>query len=149
MGPREPLCCLQAGIFASAGVDKIRLTGGEPTLRRDLVELTAALRALPGVSAVGLTTNGLTLSRKLSALQAAGSASTGTAFALPCHAVASCNDSPSELQGAARGSLSFTQNGYLQQICQESSLLALLHTWHNISAGIEIHATLETVGIER
>lgn len=66
------LCCLQAGIFASAGVDKIRLTGGEPTLRRDLVELTAALRALPGMSAVGLTTNGLTLSRKLSALQAAG-----------------------------------------------------------------------------
>ena len=63
---------LQASIFASAGVDKIRLTGGEPTLRRDLVELTAALRALPGVKAVGITTNGLTLSRKLSALQAAG-----------------------------------------------------------------------------
>ena len=53
-------------------MDKIRLTGGEPTLRRDLIDLTAALRALPGVKAVGLTTNGLTLSRKLSALQAAG-----------------------------------------------------------------------------
>ncbi len=66
------LSVLQAGIFASAGVDKIRLTGGEPTLRRDLVDLTAALRALPGVNAVGITTNGLTLSRKLSALQAAG-----------------------------------------------------------------------------
>ncbi len=63
---------MQAGIFAGAGVDKIRLTGGEPTLRRDLEGLTAALRALPGVNAVGLTTNGLTLSRKLSALQAAG-----------------------------------------------------------------------------
>jgi len=63
---------LQASIFASAGVNKIRLTGGEPTLRRDLVELTAALSSLPGVNAVGLTTNGLTLSRKLAALQAAG-----------------------------------------------------------------------------
>lgn len=63
---------LQAAIFADAGVNKIRLTGGEPMLRRDLVELTGALRALPGVSAVGLTTNGLTLSRKLAALQAAG-----------------------------------------------------------------------------
>ena len=63
---------MQAGIFAGAGVNKIRLTGGEPTLRRDLVELTAALRGLPGVNAVGLTTNGLTLSRKLAALQAAG-----------------------------------------------------------------------------
>ena len=64
---------MQAGIFAGAGVNKIRLTGGEPTLRRDLVELTAALRGLPGVNAVCLTTNGLTLSRKLAALQAAGS----------------------------------------------------------------------------
>ncbi len=71
---------LQAGIFASAGVDKIRLTGGEPTLRRDLVELTAALRALPGVNAVGITTNGITLSRKLSALQAAGMLCWGLLF---------------------------------------------------------------------
>ena len=63
---------LQAGIFAGAGVNKIRLTGGEPTLRRDLVELTGALRMLPGVNGVGLTTNGLTLPRKLEALQAAG-----------------------------------------------------------------------------
>ena len=69
-----PAPLLQAGIFAGAGVSKIRLTGGEPTLRRDLVELTGALRALPGVSGVGLTTNGLTLSRKLEALQAAGGA---------------------------------------------------------------------------
>ena len=69
-----PAPLLQAGIFAGAGVSKIRLTGGEPTLRRDLVELTGALRALPGVSGVGLTTNGLTLSRKLEALQAAGAA---------------------------------------------------------------------------
>ena len=67
-----PALLLQAGIFAGAGVSKIRLTGGEPTLRRDLVELTHALRALPGVSGVGLTTNGLTLSRKLEALQTAG-----------------------------------------------------------------------------
>jgi len=53
-------------------VRKVRLTGGEPTLRRDLVDLTAGIRALPGVNAVGLTTNGLTLSRKLPALRDAG-----------------------------------------------------------------------------
>lgn len=63
---------MQAGLFARAGVRKVRLTGGEPTLRRDLVDLTAGIRSLPGIEAVGLTTNGLTLSRKLAALQAAG-----------------------------------------------------------------------------
>ena len=66
---------VQAELFARAGVRKVRLTGGEPTLRRDLVDLTAGIRSLPGVDAVGLTTNGLTLSRKLAALQAAGTSS--------------------------------------------------------------------------
>lgn len=59
-------------VFAAAGVDKIRLTGGEPTLRPDLVDITAGLSALPGVKAVGLTSNGLTLGRKLPALKDAG-----------------------------------------------------------------------------
>lgn len=62
----------QARLFVAAGVDKIRLTGGEPTLRKDLVEITAALSALPGLRAVGLTTNGLALQRKLPALRDAG-----------------------------------------------------------------------------
>ena len=53
-------------------MSKIRLTGGEPTLRSDIVPLTAALRALPGVEAVGMTTNALALKRKLADLQAAG-----------------------------------------------------------------------------
>ena len=66
--PRPP----QAGLFAAAGVDKIRLTGGEPTLRRDLPELTRALAALPGVKDVGLTTNGLVLKRVLPQLRDAG-----------------------------------------------------------------------------
>ncbi|KAL4431656.1 hypothetical protein ABPG77_001498 [Micractinium sp. CCAP 211/92] len=61
-----------ARLFAAAGVDKIRLTGGEPTLRADLVDITAGLHALPGVGAVGLTSNGLTLGRKLPALKEAG-----------------------------------------------------------------------------
>jgi cyclic pyranopterin phosphate synthase len=63
---------IQAGLFAAAGVSKIRLTGGEPTLRADIVPLTAALRALPGVEAVGITTNALALKRKLADLQSAG-----------------------------------------------------------------------------
>lgn len=53
-------------------MDKIRLTGGEPTLRRDIVDLTAQLHALPGLKAIGITTNGIALRRKLSDLQAQG-----------------------------------------------------------------------------
>ena len=62
----------QARLFAAAGVTKIRLTGGEPTIRKDIVQLTEALAALPGVRAVGLTTNGIALQRKLPALKNAG-----------------------------------------------------------------------------
>ncbi len=62
----------QARLFAAAGVTKIRLTGGEPTIRRDIVQLAEGLAGLPGVAAVGITTNGIALQRKLPALKAAG-----------------------------------------------------------------------------
>ncbi|DAZ93161.1 TPA: hypothetical protein N0F65_005511 [Lagenidium giganteum] len=61
-----------AGLFADAGVDRIRLTGGEPLLRRDIVELVAQLRAIPGIKSIGITTNGIVLQRKLEALKKAG-----------------------------------------------------------------------------
>ncbi|KAL3665338.1 hypothetical protein V7S43_009378 [Phytophthora oleae] len=61
-----------AKLFASSGVKRIRLTGGEPLLRRDLVDLVAQLRGIPGIESVGVTTNGLTLQKKLLALQQAG-----------------------------------------------------------------------------
>lgn len=62
----------QAALFVDAGISKIRLTGGEPTLRRDIVELTGALSALPGCDAVGITTNGIALQRKLANLKENG-----------------------------------------------------------------------------
>ena len=66
---------MQARLFVEGGVDKIRLTGGEPTLRRDIVDLTAQLHALPGLKAIGITTNGIALRRKLPDLQAQGAKS--------------------------------------------------------------------------
>jgi cyclic pyranopterin phosphate synthase len=48
-------------VAASLGVDKIRLTGGEPTVRRGLVELVRAIGVVPGVQRVAMTTNGLRL----------------------------------------------------------------------------------------
>ena len=60
-------------LFARGGVSKVRLTGGEPTVRRDLEEVVAALRGVPGVEHVAMTTNGLVLRRdRLRALRRAG-----------------------------------------------------------------------------
>ncbi|XP_050563506.1 molybdenum cofactor biosynthesis protein 1 [Spodoptera frugiperda] len=67
---REELLRL-ARVFVAAGVDKVRLTGGEPTLRPDLADIVRGLREA-GVRAVGMTTNGLVLTRRLPALQRAG-----------------------------------------------------------------------------
>jgi cyclic pyranopterin phosphate synthase len=58
--------------FASLGFWKVRLTGGEPTLRRDLVELVRRAAATPGVGRVGLTTNGLRLAELAGPLREAG-----------------------------------------------------------------------------
>src|SRR6187549_990493 len=59
--------------FVAMGVRKIRLTGGEPLLRRDLERLVAQLAAIEGLSDIALTTNGSLLTReKARALKDAG-----------------------------------------------------------------------------
>ncbi len=60
-----------ARVFAGMGVRKIRLTGGEPLLRRNLERLVAQLRTIPDVE-LTLTTNGALLARKAAELRAAG-----------------------------------------------------------------------------
>ena len=60
-----------ARIFARLGVRKLRLTGGEPLVRRDVERLVAMLAALPGLD-LTLTTNGSLLPQKAAALAAAG-----------------------------------------------------------------------------
>lgn len=61
-----------AGAFARLGVDSIRLTGGEPLLRRDLDDLVERLVAIEGIRDVALTTNGLLLAAHAERLKAAG-----------------------------------------------------------------------------
>ena len=61
-----------AKIFVQLGVDKIRLTGGEPLVRRDIELLVAGISQLPGLSDLCLTTNGSLLAEKVEALKAAG-----------------------------------------------------------------------------
>ncbi len=59
-------------VAAGLGVDKVRLTGGEPLLRRDLATLVGMLVAVPGIRDVGLTTNGILLENHAERLYEAG-----------------------------------------------------------------------------
>jgi cyclic pyranopterin phosphate synthase len=59
-------------VFADLGFDKIRLTGGEPTVRAHIVEIVRSIASTPGIEAVSMTTNGVLLSRLAKPLAGAG-----------------------------------------------------------------------------
>jgi GTP 3',8-cyclase len=61
-----------AGIFAGLGVQKLRLTGGEPLLRHELPKLVSLLRRHQGIQEIALTTNGILLARQAAELREAG-----------------------------------------------------------------------------
>jgi GTP 3',8-cyclase len=61
-----------AGIFTRLGVTKLRITGGEPLLRRDLPDFVSMLRDVQGVEDIALTTNGLLLHTAARDLKRAG-----------------------------------------------------------------------------
>lgn len=67
----EEICRLVRG-FATVGLWKIRLTGGEPTLRAGFEDIAATIAAVPGISRVAMTTNGYRLSERAGAYRAAG-----------------------------------------------------------------------------
>ena len=75
--PREQILHFEevsalADVFMDLGVDKIRLTGGEPLLRRDLPELIRLLAAKPRLRDLALTTNGVLLGEQARSLATAG-----------------------------------------------------------------------------
>ena len=59
-------------VFTALGVDKVRLTGGEPLLRRDLPDLIRRLAARPAIRDLAMTTNGVLLAAQARALRDAG-----------------------------------------------------------------------------
>ncbi len=60
------------GIFSDLGFKKIRLTGGEPTVRANVVDIVQRIAATPGIQTVAMTTNGLLLDRLAKPLAEAG-----------------------------------------------------------------------------
>jgi GTP 3',8-cyclase len=75
--PREDLLHFEelsslVDVFIGAGVDRVRLTGGEPLLRRNLSTLVGMLARKPGLTDLALTTNGILLADQIEALAAAG-----------------------------------------------------------------------------
>ncbi|GJN12804.1 hypothetical protein PR202_ga31117 [Eleusine coracana subsp. coracana] len=61
-----------ANLFVTSGVDKIRLTGGEPTVRKDIEDICLHLSRLKGLKTLAMTTNGIVLSKKLPKLKECG-----------------------------------------------------------------------------
>jgi cyclic pyranopterin phosphate synthase len=59
-------------VLATLGIRRVRLTGGEPTLRRDLLDVIRDVRETPGIEEVALTTNGHLLGELAEPLRAAG-----------------------------------------------------------------------------
>jgi len=75
--PREEILTFEeierlVGIFADLGVEKVRITGGEPLLRHDLPSLVEMISGVEGIGDIALTTNGSILARHAPALAAAG-----------------------------------------------------------------------------
>jgi cyclic pyranopterin phosphate synthase len=68
---REELARL-VRVFAACGIRRVRLTGGEPTLRPDLLDVVRDARAAPGIEELALTTNGHSLGELAVPLRAAG-----------------------------------------------------------------------------
>ncbi|KAF8355451.1 hypothetical protein PRIPAC_97074 [Pristionchus pacificus] len=59
-------------VFAAHGMDKIRLTGGEPSVRKDFTDIVRRIKAVEGVTQIGVTTNGIAIGKRLQELKDAG-----------------------------------------------------------------------------
>ena len=80
-----------ANAFAQMGTEKIRITGGEPSLRKDLPEIIAACKQTPGIKKVAITTNGYKLPEHLQSWLDAGIDAINISIK---NVKSSCNSSP-------------------------------------------------------
>ncbi|GAB2522234.1 GTP 3',8-cyclase MoaA [Lysobacter humi (ex Lee et al. 2017)] len=92
--------------FAAVGMRKVRLTGGEPTLRKDLRDVIATVAAVPGIRSVALTTNGTRLPEHVGPWREAGltalNVSVDSLDAKRFHAITGHDRLPEILRGIER-----------------------------------------------
>jgi len=131
-------------VFTSVGVDRVRITGGEPLLRRDLPELIELLAACTGIDDLALTTNGVLLARQAAALRQAGlhriTVSLDTLRPERFRELARFDELPAVLAGidaAARAGFSSLKiDSVIMRHCNEDELVPLLE--YGKSAGAEV-----------
>ena len=58
--------------FEELGVTKVKITGGEPLVRKDIIELIASIKKMAGIQEVSITTNGVLLEKMIDDLEQAG-----------------------------------------------------------------------------
>ena len=125
------------GVFAGLGVRKIRLTGGEPTVRKGIVELAARISALPGIEQVVMTSNGHLLGELAAPLAAAGvsaiNISLDTLDAAKFRALTGRGDLPRVLAGldaAVAAGMRVKTNAVALRGVNDGELVALCeHAW--------------------
>jgi cyclic pyranopterin phosphate synthase len=120
------------GVFAQLGVRKVRLTGGEPTVRQGIVDLVRRMTAVPGIEQVVMTTNGHLLDELAEPLRAAGlsaiNVSLDTLDADRFHAITSRGDLARVLAGidaAVAAGLRVKTNAVALRGINEHELVAL------------------------
>ena len=129
-------------LFAQLGFDKYRLTGGEPTVRANLVDLVAEISRIPGVRSLSMTTNGVLLERLAVPLAHAGlqrvNVSIDTLNPEKFHRLTrwgSIDDVWRGLQAAERAGLTpiklnaVVVNGYNEADVVDLAALTLEHPW--------------------
>ena len=131
-----------ARLFVSLGFDKIRLTGGEPTIRLNVVDLVQQIANIPGVNVLTMTTNGVRLPRLALSLKQAGlqrvNISLDTLDADKFHTLTrwgSLEDVWGGIQAAEDAGLtpikinSVVVRGYNEQDMLDLARLTLVHPW--------------------
>lgn len=142
--------------FTDLGVDKVRLTGGEPLLRRDLPVLVERLARKPAVADLALTTNGLLLAAQATALRDAGlhrvTVSLDTLHADRFEALTRTNrlaDTLEGIQAAARTFGSLKIDSVIIRGVNDDELAALIDFGKTVNAEVRFIEYMDVAGATR
>ncbi len=159
--PREEILSFEelstlADVFISLGVDKFRLTGGEPLLRHDLPVLVRSLAAKSGVRDLALTTNGVLLASQADALAAAGlrriTISLDTLRPDRFQRLTRQNELPRVLDGIAsarRGGLAIKLNAVIVRGVNDDELNDLISYGQSVGAEVRFIEYMDVGGATR